>query len=612
MSRQRVTRIFVGVFFVGLLATPLAIRWWSEDGAAAQETVDRQTAVERYGFAFEEVAAEAGVDFTHHVPSLDPKLDHIMDEVASMGGASVSVVDYNRDGWSDLYVTNSAHGKPNALYKNEGDGTFTNVAPELGLADLNTPDAGVSMGAVWGDYNNDGYEDLFLYRWGRPELYRNDQGEGFTRVTEKAGLPDWINANTAVWFDYDRDGRLDLFVGGFYAEDVDLWNLETTRMMPESFEYATNGGRNYLFHNLGNGRFEEVSEEMGLTSTRWTLAAVASDLRGTGYPDLYVANDYGVDEIYLNQEGKGFEEAGKATRIGFTPKSGMNASLGDVLNRGEQAIYVSNITEEGVLMQGNNLWMPQQTGERVRFQNMAGAMEVERAGWSYGAQFGDLNNDGWLDLYVANGYVSREKGASYWYDFSKVAGGHQDIIADARNWPDMEGRSLSGHQRNRVWLNDGRGTFQEVAEAVGSREVHDGRGVAMADLWNRGALDVIVANQGGPLQIYKTTAAPENEWVAFELTGTESNRSAIGTRVTVHWNDQKQVQTLTGGSGFGAQNQRRLHFGLGPDPSVEKAVVQWPSGQTQAIDSPEPGTVHEITEPAPATARAGDAGGSGS
>ncbi len=201
-------------------------------------------------------------------------------------------------------------------YRNLGDGTFKDVASELGIADVNQPGTGVSTGAVWGDYDNDGYEDLFLIKWGRPELYHNDQGHGFTRVSEQAGLPPWINANTAIWFDYDGDGLLDLFVGGYYAEDIDLWHIATTRIMPESFEYAKNGGRKYLFHNLGHGKFEEVAEKSGINSRRWALAAAAADLRGTGHPDLFIANDYGVSELYFN-DGKKFHEVGQADRRGL-------------------------------------------------------------------------------------------------------------------------------------------------------------------------------------------------------------------------------------------------------------------------------------------------------
>jgi hypothetical protein len=227
---------------------------------------------------------------------------------------------------------------------------------------------------------------------------------------------------------------------------------------------------------------------------------------------------------------------------------------------------------------------------------MAEEMGVELGGWSFGAQFGDLNNDGALDLYVVNGYVSLDKGSNYWYDYSKVAGGNSAIISDAANWPPMKGRSLSGYQQKRVWVNDGAGRFSEVAQAVGARDTFDGRSVALVDLWNRGVLDVVVANQRGPLLVYKNMVAQGNEWVGFELEGTASNRSAVGAQVRVYWGGQEQVQEVSGGSGFCAQNQRPLHFGLGRGARVERVEIRWPSGKTQTIQAPATGTVHRLKE----------------
>ncbi len=590
-------RILLSLFFAGLLATPILIKGTPALRLVGSGPDAKSAALSRYGFFLEEVSHSAGIDFVHHAPTLDRKLAPIMPEVASMG-ASVSIVDYDRDGWPDIYVVDSREGGKNALYHNLRDGTFKDVAQELGIADVNRPGTGVSMGAVWGDYDNDGYEDLLLIKWGRPELYHNDQGRGFTRVTEQAGLPSWINANTAIWFDYDGDGLLDLFIGGYYSEDIDLWHLTTTKIMPESFEYAKNGGRKYLFHNLGNGRFEEVSEKLGINSRRWALAAGAADLRGTGHPDLFIANDYGVSELYFN-DGIHFHEVGAQTGIGFAPKSGMNVAFGDVLNSGGLAIYVSNISEEGILIQGNNLWVPKEgtAGEGLKYENLARDFGVELGGWSFGAQFGDLNNDGNLDLFVTNGYISLDRNRSYWYDFAKVAGGNSSIIADATNWPAFDGRSLAGHQTKRVWLNDGAGRFADVAQAVGVTETYDGRAVALADLWNRGVLDVVVANQNGPLLVYKNTVMPENAWIEFDLEGTKSNRSAIGAQVALYWGGQLQLQEVSGGSGFAAQNQRRLHFGLGKNERVEKAVIRWPSGKIQRIDHPAVRRLHKIKEP---------------
>jgi enediyne biosynthesis protein E4 len=598
MRRATVVRIAVAVLFAGLLVTPLAIKRLAARRARSTAAVlDSNVALARYGFYLTEISNAAGIDFVHQAPALDPKLNAIMPEVASMG-ASVSIVDFDRDGWPDIYVTNSAIGSKNRLYRNMHDGTFKDVAPEMGIADVNQAGTGVSMGAVWGDYDNDGYEDLYLIKWGRPELYHNDHGHGFTRVSEQANLPPWINANTAVWFDYDGDGLLDLFVGGYYSEDIDLWHLKTTRIMPDSFEYAKNGGRKYLFHNLGNGRFEEVSAKAGISSRRWALASAAADLRGTGHPDLFVANDYGVAELYLNDGGR-FHEAGSESGVGFAPKSGMNVAVGDIFNQGKYSVYVSNISEDGVLIQGNNLWVPRdgKPGERVKYENMARDLGVELGGWSFGAQFGDLNNDGTLDLYLTNGYVSLDRKRSYWYDFAKVAGGNSSIIGDADHWPAVDGRSHSGYQQKHVWLNDGAGKFVDVAQAVGVADTYDGRAVALADLFNRGALDVVVANQRGPLLLYKNTVDPKNHWVEFALEGTRSNRSAIGAQVTVQWNGQEQLQQVSGGSGFAAQNDRRLHFGLGKDPHLERVTVRWPSGKIQTLEGVVQDKLNAVEEP---------------
>src|SRR5262245_5672395 len=388
-------RIALTVLFAALLGAPIVYKKVEANNKIKQAS--------RYGFRFEESSKQSGINFKHLSPTLDSKLNHIMPQVASMG-AAVSVVDFDKDGWPDMYVTNAGEGSSNALYRNTRDGKFIDVATEVGLAKVNEPGTGVSTGSVWGDYDNDGFDDVMLYKWGKPELFHNDGGQKFTRVSEQAGLPKWVNANTALWFDYDSDGKLDLFVGGYYPEDIDLWHLTTTKIMPESFEYANNGGRKYLFRNLGNGQFEEISEKLGISSTRWALAAVAADLNGTGHPDLFIANDYGVSELFLNSSGKGFHEVGKESGVGYAPKSGMSAAAADVLNEGRFGIYVSNISEEGILVQGNNFWVPKSPrGEATpKYENLAAAMGIALAGWSFGVQFGDFNNDGYQDLYVTN------------------------------------------------------------------------------------------------------------------------------------------------------------------------------------------------------------------
>jgi hypothetical protein len=347
---------------------------------------------------------------------------------------------------------------------------------------------------------------------------------------------------------------------------------------------------------MGDGTFEEVAASMGLQSTKWTLAIGAIDFNKDGYQDLFIANDYSVDELYINQEGIGFNEIGKVSKIGYAPKSGMNVSVGDVKNDGNFSIYVSNITEMGILLQGNNLWQPIGNGDQVEFKNNAGIFGVELGGWSYGSQFGDLNNDGFQDLYLANGFISATKNNSYWYDYSKITGGNKSIISDAVNWPDMEGRSQSGFQHNKIWVNNNGATFADVTEYVSGIPPFDSRAVAMADLWNTGVLDVIVANQNSQVSVLKNHSAAGHNWISFLLEGTSSNNSAIGAAVRLVWSDQSQTQIVSGGIGFSSQNQRSLHFGIGEATQVEKIIIQWPSGLHQVLGALKINKLHRIKE----------------
>lgn len=601
--RESLPHIAVTVAFVGLLG---AARWLDAHRVTDGVSPAVPDALAQFGFRLTEVASDVGVDFVHHAPELDPKLRNIQPYIGALG-AAVSVADANGDGRPDLYVTDSAFGHSNALYVQQPDGRFHDQAARAGVAALNREGSGVSMGSVWADVDDDGDEDLFVYKWGRAQLFRNElvpAGElRFTDVTAGAGLERWMNASSAVWFDYDRDGRVDLYVTGYFPERFDLWNLATTRIMHDSFEFATNGGHNVLWRNLGpdasgTPRFVDVTAAAGADSTRWTMAVAAADLDGDRWPDLYLANDYGPEELLRNVAGERFERA--PVGLGEDSKSGMAVALGDTRNRGRLDVFVTNISKVGFLFQGNNLRL-NQLADDGDLPNVADG-PVADCGWAWGAQFGDLDGDGWLDLYVVNGFISADRRADYWYDMSLVAGAAGNVFQDTRNWAPIGDKSLSGYERSRVLRNRAGRGFLDVAAAVGADDLHDGRAVALADLWNTGALDVVVANQKGPLLVYRNEVDPARDWVALTLRGTRSNRSAIGAEVTLEWTAggtrMRQVQVVDGGSGFSSQNDRRLHFGLGVGAAVERAVVRWPSGVEQVLEALSTRTLHTVTEPA--------------
>jgi hypothetical protein len=569
VTKAATRRAIIAIPFIGAIVLAARLN---------EGTTTLPTDAARPGFVLQDVTTQAGIRFVHHRPTLDPRLANVEPHVAAVG-AGVSVADFDGDGWPDLYFTNSAFGQPNALYRNKHDGTFEDVAAAAGVGDLNREGQGVSMGSVWGDFDNDGREDLLVYRYGNLELLKNVDGHHFIDVTDKAGLRRWVNSNSAIWLDYDRDGFLDLYVTAYFRSDVDLWHLTSTRIMHNSFEFADNGGKNILFHNRGDGTFEEVTDKMGVGGNRWTLAAASADFNNDGWPDIYVANDYGPEELYLNQQGQRFVLSGSG--LESESKSGMSVALGDVYDRGEIDTYVTNISERGYIFQNNNLRLNLMNGGGG-FRNVADAT-VADAGWAWGSQFGDLNNDGYEDLFVANGMISASRTRTYWYAMSKIAGANRMLFEDAKTWPAFGDASLSGYEQSRVFLNRGGNGWADVARVVGATDDYDGRGVALADLWNRGALDVIVANQNQPPVLYANRSYSANHWIAFRLEATRSNRSAIGADVLVEVGGRKQRAVVDGGEGFASQNDRRPHFGLGQNDHVDRVTIRWPSGTKQVL-----------------------------
>ncbi len=540
---------------------------------------------------FEEMSRAAGITHTHHKPQLDPQLSNINAWVASVGAAACAG-DFDNDGWIDLYAVDSRKGTPNFLYHNDGDGTFTDVAGAAGVRDLNG-EQGTSMDCVWGDYDNDGLSDLYVLRWGNDALFHNNGDGTFTDVTERHftkrdGSPgtQWANGNGVIFFDYNLDGRLDIYVGNYFDE-IDLWHLQNTRIMHEDFERARNGGKNFLYRQNADGTFTELAASLGLDDPGWTLAVGSADVNNDGWPDLYCADDFGPDQLFYNK-GDGTFTNVSTDAIGFDTKKGMNVDYGDFNNDGWLDIYVANITTAEYLQEGNMLWHnngPDATG-LVTFTDIAMETGTFDGGWGWGAKFFDYDNDGDLDLLAVNGFISAGEG-NYWFDLASWTVLGEDA-AEALNWPTIGNRSFSGYEPFRFWQNDRLDTFTQRAREVGLDTDRDGRGLVCFDYDNDGDIDLFVANQDQPPQLFRNNSGEQSHRLTLALqidSSTEVNRDGVGTRVTLVNDSGTQIRERDGGNGYSGQSDPRLHFGLGKEPVAQLIEVRWPDGGMQYFEN---------------------------
>ncbi len=536
---------------------------------------------------FDDITVKAGVSVPHRNRAFENQYAHIMSGYTALG-ASAEAADFDGDGFEDLFVTDSAIDGRNHLYRNNHNLTFTDVAAKAGISTGNDA-ANASADALWFDYNNDGRPDLFVARFGYSELYQNLGGGRFKEVSRAAGLKQYINAITAIAFDYDRDGDVDLFVGAYFAP-VNLFNPETPRFFPESFETANNGGGVILFRNNGNGTFADVTAAAGLRTSGWTLDLGHADANNDGFDDLYVACDFGTDRVFSNR-GDGTFQDRTETAIGIDSKKGMNAEWGDFDGDGLLDIYVTNITDD-YMREGNFLW---KNNGNFSFTDVSRETGTFDTGWGWGAKFLDYDNDGWLDLYVTNGWVSAGTD-SYVPDIFEMVIKPGIDFADARNWPPMGTKSLSGYQKKRLFHNERGQVFSDQAPKYGVDSTRDGRGIATADFDNDGRIDMFVANANGLPFLYHNTMPNAGHWAEFELTGTRSNRRAVGAQVRATVGGRTLLRFVDGGNGFASQGSTRVHVGLGGATTIDTLEIRWPSGRVQTRRNVPADRITRITE----------------
>ncbi len=557
---------------------------------------------------------------------LDPRIQHVAKWILSVGD-SVAVADIDNDGQPDVFLTNMLKEKNQraALYRNTGNHQFARVPlPALDKIIADPKNQGIISNAVFVDYDNDGDQDLFLtVGFGHPILLKNMLKETgrleFQDVTEESGLADlYTNSLSATFADFNRDGLLDLLILNVWPENLpdyetphrlNLFRLPAAEyegdqrpfnFMHDSWHMSNNGGENILLLQTPDHKFvRQDSKKWGLPETRWSLAVGVADFNKDGWPDFYIANDFGPDDLYYNHEGKYFENIKGSIfgSIGRDTYKGMNVSVGDFDRTGWLGVYVSDVHHafqaEGSLLwafsPGKNPFYP----EIEETATAKGVLNEDRFGW--GGVAADFDNDGWIDLGQANGMVDDRidkkfaECPDYWYINEKVARSPPSIHRYATKWGDLRGSCIYGKEQNRIYLNRGpsaKPQFVDAATAVGVTELTNSRGVAAADFMNRGRLDLIFTHQFAEPTLYKNVykgkTQDENSWIGFTLESEDPrcNREALGSRVEIFVEKEKGekftlLQETQAVSGFSAQSDKRLHFGLGDHVKRVSARVNW-------------------------------------
>ena len=526
---------------------------------------------------FTDIAAQAGL--THQVVYGESQAKKYILETTGCGCA---FIDYDNDGWMDILVLNGTRvdgpteGVTNRLYKNNRDGTFTDVTTAAGLTKT-----GWASAVCVGDYNNDGFEDLFITYYGQNVLYRNNGDHTFTDVTEHAGLIKPVQrwGSGCTWLDYNRDGLLDLFVANYMDFDVAhapaagsnsncAWKGIPVMCGPRGFPTVPP----LLYRNNGNGTFTDVSAESGVGKARgsYAMTAVAADFDNDGWPDIYVACDTSPSWMFRNNHDGTFRENGLETGVALNEdgneQAGMGLGIGDYNLNGSLDILKTHFADDTSVLYKNN-----GHGMFDDVTNQSG-LAVETRFISWGAGMADLDNDGLPDLFIVTGNV------------------YPEIEAKLPAYP-MKGPRL-------LFRNLGGGKFEELLDQAGPAIAtpHCSRGCAFGDFDNDGDIDILIVNLDEPPSLLRNDLTGHNKWLKLKLMGTHSNRSAIGARVTAHYAGKQQVQEVLSQASFYSSNDPRLHFGLGNAETAD-LEIRWPDGNKQLMKDVAANQILTIKEP---------------
>ena len=526
---------------------------------------------------FTDITRASGVTFKH---AFSPEKKYILE---SMSGG-VALFDFDNDGWLDIYFVNAPTvaqpaGARSELWRNNGDGTFTDVTDKAGVG---LP--GWGMGAVVGDYNNDGWEDLYVTCFGANRLYRNNGDGTFTEVAAKAGVADPRWSTGAAFGDYDNDGKLDLFVANYIDLKLDALpefgkgkHCQFQGMPVLCGPQGMKGAGDSLFRNNGDGTFTDTSNQAGVADKEGLLGlgVVWCDFNEDGDIDLYVANDTGANYLYQNKGNRTFSEIGLMSGVALSEdgkgQSSMGVAIGDYDHRGRWNIFVTNFSDE------YNAFYRHEKGfsfTDVSYATRTARVSSPYVGWGCG--FFDYDNDGWLDLFAVNGHIYPQ-------------------LATAK-------LKIAYAQPKLLYHNNRNGTFAEIGAEAGPamNEPSVSRGAAFGDLDNDGDLDVVINNIDGAPTILRNDGGNRNNFLVLELIGGKSNRDAYGARVKVVAGDLVQINEKRSGGSYLSQNDTRLHFGLEQRAKVDAVEVRWPSGVTQKFTNLSANSFIRIKEGDPA------------